>query len=172
MDQLQTQDSLGFCAAGLIPYYINQNKIYILVAKEKRSNGDVKYCFIGGKRDKFIETLYQVAVREFKDETQDFLVDTNFHSIYNVIMSKFSYETNLYYYAPGTYVLHSVKLSFKLHETKSYEMIQTKTNDNIIDVTWINLNNIIKEEFHPFSNSMLEDIQKYSSNLFFIKIYT
>lgn len=170
-DQLLPHDSLGFCAAGVLPYYIdyNKNKTYILVAKEKRSNGEIKYCFIGGKRDKFIETPYLVAAREFKEETQDFLKDINFKSVYNAILRQFSYETNLLYYAPGKYVLHTVKLPIQLYETKPYEPNNVKTNDNIVDLTWICLNNITKDEFHAFSYSMLEDIEKYcgKNNLFF-----
>ena len=58
----------GIRAAGIIPYYIKNNKINILINREIRSNKVVYNC-IGGKVDIVDKSIEDTAEREFNEET-------------------------------------------------------------------------------------------------------
>lgn len=55
-------------AAGIIPYYIRNKKIYILINTELK-NKIIVYNCIGGKVDLIDKSIEETAVREFNEET-------------------------------------------------------------------------------------------------------
>lgn len=58
----------GIRASGIIPYYIKNGKIKILINREIRNNKIVYNC-IGGKVEKKDRTIDDTAEREFNEET-------------------------------------------------------------------------------------------------------
>lgn len=66
---IQPSEEQGFCAAGLVPYVNYEGDIKVLMIQETR-RGQIKYNFMGGKRDYKVETPLQTAIREFYEETK------------------------------------------------------------------------------------------------------
>lgn len=58
----------GVRAAGIVPYFIKDNKVFILVNKEFRDK-KIVYNSIGGKVDFFDKNILDTAIREFNEET-------------------------------------------------------------------------------------------------------
>ena len=58
----------GIRAAGIIPYYIKQGQVYILINEEYR-NGKLVNNIIGGKVDKVDKVIEDTMTREFNEET-------------------------------------------------------------------------------------------------------
>ena len=58
----------GIRAAGIVPYFISNNKVFILVNKEFRDK-KIVYNSIGGKVDFFDHSTLATAIREFNEET-------------------------------------------------------------------------------------------------------
>ena len=58
----------GIRAAGIVPYFITGNKVFILVNKEFRDK-KIVYNSIGGKVDLYDNCILDTAVREFNEET-------------------------------------------------------------------------------------------------------
>ena len=54
----------NFRAAGILPYYINNNEVNILINKEYRLN-DLLHNLIGGKVDKYDLLIEDTIIREF-----------------------------------------------------------------------------------------------------------
>jgi len=55
-------------AGGIIPYFIDKNKVYILMNKEFREH-KLKYHFLGGKVENTDRDIQETCVREFNEET-------------------------------------------------------------------------------------------------------
>ena len=58
----------GIRAAGIIPYFISNKKVFILINKEMRDN-KIVFNSIGGKVDYFDKSTIDTAIREFNEET-------------------------------------------------------------------------------------------------------
>ena len=58
----------GIRASGIIPYYIKDNSVKILVNLEFR-NSKLVYNIIGGKVDKIDNKIEDTMIREFNEET-------------------------------------------------------------------------------------------------------
>lgn len=106
----------NFRAGGLLPYFIKDNKVYILINKEFRYN-KVVFNSIGGRVDKFDRSIYDTMFREFNEET-GFLVsdiikneykNMNLQKCIKVVKSKFLLGlikvpfNNTWKYLPHTY---------------------------------------------------------------------
>lgn len=59
-------------AAGIIPYYIKNGEIFILINKETQYKNNKLNC-IGGKVEEEDNTIYDTIVREFSEETGEIL---------------------------------------------------------------------------------------------------
>lgn len=69
--ELQVNDMLGCCAAGILPFYRHPDgKVRIVVAVEERDNRYL-FNFFGGKRETSSEVPLGIAAREFFEETTD-----------------------------------------------------------------------------------------------------
>ena len=55
-------------AGGIVPFYIENNKVYILINTENRKNKIIDNC-IGGKVDKLDRNIEDTMIREFNEET-------------------------------------------------------------------------------------------------------
>lgn len=176
LNQVCKNDLKGFCSAGVIPYYIDSktNKIYILVAKETRNN-ETKYCFIGGKRDHIDEMPIHVSTREFKEETHQFLKCQEFFNIYNHIINIIDNkeinaknpQLNSFYSASAKFILFAVKIPYSLINQQFYKKSLTLTenfDNNIAELNWLQLDKIVKSDFHSFSYNMLYQIQEMCIN--------
>jgi 8-oxo-dGTP pyrophosphatase MutT (NUDIX family) len=91
-------------AAGIMPYMIKENKVYILINVEER-NKKIVYNSIGGKVDKFDRTVYETMVREFNEET-GFLVFDKMRNYFKHIK-----QNNCIKVAKSKYLLHVLKVS-------------------------------------------------------------
>ena len=58
----------GIRAAGIIPYYIENNEVKILINTEYRKSGLFNNV-IGGKVDRVDKTIEDTMIREFNEET-------------------------------------------------------------------------------------------------------
>jgi 8-oxo-dGTP pyrophosphatase MutT (NUDIX family) len=67
-DEILERDILGFCAAGIFIVKHIDNEPHFLALNEKRHN-KLLYNIIGGKRENLKESPINVAMREFKEET-------------------------------------------------------------------------------------------------------
>ena len=190
-EKLRLQDMEGFCAAGIVPYYVDgiSKQVYILVAKECRTNRPIstmstshknnnnvnnidnvvtetKYCFLGGKRDFIEETPWQTAKREFEEESRFFTDNDNFNIISQFIMNQSEkIPNNMYFISQAKYVLFGVKLPFMSYNSYDPSNLYYKPGPNIkehtiVELTWLQVDKIVKEDFHSFAYGMLEGIQE------------
>ena len=58
----------GIRAAGIMPFYIKNNKINLLINKEYSKSG-LSYNVIGGKVDRVDKEIKDTMIREFNEET-------------------------------------------------------------------------------------------------------
>lgn len=89
-----------FNAAGILPFFCKNGKIYIIVAKEKRKNKS-KYNFIGGKREKN-ESPKDTALREFfeevgckRDKIEEYIRDCMTLKYYNPVTGYWLYKLHI-----------------------------------------------------------------------------
>lgn len=84
----------GLRAAGILPYFIKDDKMYILINTENRNNKIVYNC-LGGKVDFNDTSIKETMKREFNEETgylmSDLIrrVDINFKDCIRLIKSKY-----------------------------------------------------------------------------------
>jgi 8-oxo-dGTP pyrophosphatase MutT (NUDIX family) len=71
----------GIRAAGIIPFYIENNQVKLLINTEYRKTG-LFYNVLGGKVDRFDDKIEDTMMREFNEET-GFLVSDIIRDYYN-----------------------------------------------------------------------------------------
>ena len=85
----------GIRAGGIIPYFIKENKVFLLINKEFRKDGLV-YNITGGKVDEQDKIIEDTQIREFNEET-GFLISKKIENFKNEISSiKFFFEKPKY----------------------------------------------------------------------------
>ena len=86
----------GIRAAGIMPYMMKKNKIYVLINKEVRNKREVYNC-IGGKVDRCDKTIYETMIREFNEETgfivfdkmREYFKDFKYNNCIKMVKSKY-----------------------------------------------------------------------------------
>ena len=76
----------GYRAAGIIPYFMKDNKYYILMNTEVRSKKQL-YHFLGGKVELKDKTIHDTALREANEEC-GFLLNTLTTKLYRELISE------------------------------------------------------------------------------------
>jgi 8-oxo-dGTP pyrophosphatase MutT (NUDIX family) len=135
----------GIRAGGIIPYYIKNNKVYLLINKEYRKK-DLVYNITGGKVDEVDNCIEDTQIREFNEET-GFLV-SNLIERYKNQISK-----NKFYFKKPKYVLSLINinqdnkwinLAENYNETfKNVEKINDRDSE---ELEWIELFNFNGEK--------------------------
>ena len=90
-------------AAGILPYMIEHNKVFVLINKEER-NKDIVYNTIGGKVDKVDKKISDTMIREFNEET-GFLVSDKLEGYGNKIN-----KNNCISMVKSKYLLHLMEI--------------------------------------------------------------
>lgn len=90
----------GIRAGGIIPYYIINNKVWILVNQEYRNN-ELVYNILGGKVDKEDKKIQDTLMREFNEETGYLLSDK---------IEKDDLNKNTFYFNKAKYLLSLIKI--------------------------------------------------------------
>ena len=89
----------GIRASGIIPYYIKDNSVKILVNLEFR-NSKLVYNIIGGKVDKIDNKIEDTMIREFNEETGFLMSD-----IMKIITKKNNFLKQKFYFDKSKYML-------------------------------------------------------------------
>jgi hypothetical protein len=116
--QIKSNDELGFCAAGTIPYIKFGRETYILLLVETR-NGRQGLNFIAGGRECtyisdeiqqkcYPETSYETALSETNEELSEILTQDSHITIMNSI--KTNNPSSVFWYGEFKIVLYAVKI--------------------------------------------------------------
>jgi 8-oxo-dGTP pyrophosphatase MutT (NUDIX family) len=163
---LEYSDIKACSAAGIFPYcYKNDGtgieRKYILLALQRR-RGNVKFNFLGGKRDTSQESPADIAKREFIEETTSSRSQLSIlsHQTTNKLMHhKF---TSVHWCGPSKYALYPFELD--RHEANIDR--KCKTFDEIIRLEWFTIPELIDEikykdadsRLHSFTIQMVKHI--------------
>lgn len=136
---LKTCDENGYCAAGILVYFVEpDDNIKILMLEEIREN-KIAFNLPGGKREiceengKFkIEDSIETAIFEFIEELPQF----------EYLLKNYKIST-VYWNCQAKYVLYPIRIF---------------TDIKNIQKNFINLKDIDIENIHPFSKRMLEEV--------------
>lgn len=177
-NKLNDNDELGFCASGIIPYVLYENKVYLLVLVEKRNN-QLGLNFIGGKREcvKCVkeeiitrpETSYETAVNEFNEELGEIL-DSYSLNIMSTHLAKCKTPKFVFWFGDSKMCLYGIKFpSYIL--TQLVLNTEDKTKTEAQGFEWIVLDdgeykeNNEQIKMHGYSKSILRAMKKISKNL-------
>ncbi len=148
-------------AAGILPYYIKKNKVYILVNTEFRNN-KVVYNSIGGKVDKYDSSIEETMVREFNEETGYLVSD--------IIKKKFRYinKDNCLKLTRSKYLLHLLNIKYN-HIWKTLPYTYYKIFKNVekfnhresISLEWVNLFDFDESHSSFLLKMILNKIRNY-----------
>tara|TARA_Y200000002_G_C22394347_1_gene542884 strand:+ start:147 stop:692 length:546 start_codon:yes stop_codon:yes gene_type:complete len=127
-------------AAGLIPYYLNKGDVYIMINTEIKGKS-MQNNIIGGKVDKYDNTISDTMIREFNEET-GFLVFDKINKLKCDIMK----ETILL--EKPKYKFSLLKVSYDsdwenlpiLYE-KMYKNEEKVLDRESVEIKWVNLFN-------------------------------
>ena len=130
----------GIRAGGIIPYYIKDNKVFLLINKEYRKVGLV-YNITGGKVDEVDKIIEDTQIREFNEET-GFLISNKIEGYRNEIAK------NRYYFDKPKYMLSLIDIKGEKswieladNYNKTFKNVE-KTNDrDSEELEWIELYN-------------------------------
>jgi hypothetical protein len=131
IDLVNSGDLAGFCAAGFI--VTNKKKQFLVIKEQRNVNGKIKVSlnFIGGKRDRILETPLKTAIREFGEET----------------LNSFTLkEDNV---TPLLYMWFSQSKYFLIHIEYDGDIC---LNDNL---EWLDFSIYNLKKFHSFSGEMV-----------------
>lgn len=127
----------GIRAAGIIPYFIEDGNVFILINKEFRDNSLV-YNLIGGKVDYFDKNITETAIREFNEETgyiaSDLISvknDLNYNKLYLQKPKYMSYLINTYN------DLNWKLLPYNYHNI--FNNVEVFNDRDSLELKWINL---------------------------------
>ena len=129
----------GIRAAGIVPYYIKNGNVYILINKEFRDR-KILYNCIGGKVDFFDKNILQTAVREFDEETGYLACDL----LQKIINEKYI-EIDLKKPKYKSFLINiNEELDWKLlpyNYSKIFKDIEIFNDRDSLELIWINLFN-------------------------------
>ena len=130
----------GVRAGGIIPYYIDGNKVFLLINKEYRRIGLV-YNITGGKVDEKDKVIEDTQIREFNEET-GFLISDKIEEFKKEI------SENRFYFDVPKYMLSLINikgdkewLDLAENYNSTFKNVE-KTNDrDSEELEWIELYN-------------------------------
>jgi len=125
-------------AAGIIPYYINNGKVMILINREIR-NKEIVFNCIGGKVESYDKTIEETALREFNEETGHVASDLIKNKVYNKNNIKFHLKKSKYI---SILININENLDWKLvpyNYDKIFEDVEVFNDRDSLDLKWINL---------------------------------
>jgi len=130
----------GIRAGGIIPYYIKDNKVFLLINKEYRRVGLV-YNITGGKVDEEDKIIEDTQIREFNEET-GFLISSKIED-YKKEISK-----NRFYFDTPKYMLSLIDIKgeknwLELPENyeKTFKNVEKINDRDSEELEWIELYN-------------------------------
>lgn len=150
----------NFRAAGILPYYINNNQVYILINKEYRLN-DLLHNLIGGKVDKNDILIEDTMIREFNEETGFLLND-------KIIKYKKNLLNNKIHIVKSKYLLSLIDIENdndwkNLHNlyNKIFYDQDIKNDRDSIELKWINLFEFEVNNISYLLNTILDKLKKH-----------
>jgi hypothetical protein len=179
-DKLETVDENGFCAAGILPYCIIDNKKYILLLKQKRFDFDkgihLGLNFIGGGRESCyngfsyrLETSLETALTEFIEEMTPLINKEN--TFIHCVKESMKNIKRVFWEPHTKYVLYPCEVSFECIFIK--HILNIPKNSEAQDFEWICLDDFENElknpngkyEIHSYIKEMILEIGSFSSFL-------
>lgn len=140
----------GIRAAGIVPYFIENEKVYILINKEFRDN-KIVYNSIGGKVDHFDKSILDTAIREFNEETGYIASD---------LIRRNSMQTNIFLKKPKymSYLFNTEEyFDWKLlpyNYKNIFNDVEVFNDRDSLEIKWIDLFNF-KEKNTSYLLSLL-----------------
>jgi hypothetical protein len=186
-DKLKSYDEAGFCAAGIIPYFVDKNNNkWVLMLIETRAteyNKTRDYIpglnFIAGGRECVkntstnvivVEQSYETALNEFKEELSEILTEDSFKLLQQEIIG--SSPTFVSWTGKIKMALYGVEIKTDLRESLVLDHNSESKNTEAQNFRWINLseyNKYVYEynsgsitnaglKFHKFTKFLVEQI--------------
>ena len=160
----------GIRAGGIIPYFIRDNTVYLLINLEYR-NSELVHNIIGGKVDKKDNKISDTLIREFNEET-GFLMSDKIKEYNDIIKS----DKNTYFLKKPKYLLSLINIKENLDwyllpytYNKIFENIEHFNDRDSEELKWINLFNFNEKSsylltlvLNMLKNSNL--FRRYNSN--------
>jgi hypothetical protein len=162
-DKLFSNDELGFCSVGIILYYYDNNKIYLLMLKEMRK-GFLKLNFIGGGREGYynkrtnkyyMETSKQTIINELTEELSEIYSMESIKFIREYIIRKlFHKKYKLLWIGNNKMVYYIIQIPIHL---------KLLNNDK---ACWVELDDLYNNKFndvHNYTKEVVTNIFSYFS---------
>jgi hypothetical protein len=161
--RLLSNDSYGFCAAGVYLHYGEK----VLFLKENRS-GSIKFNFPGGGRESLVledlkmrpETAKETAASEFVEEMGDLVVggrdDPTIMKIKSLIIES---KARVYWSGKTKFALFWVEIDEAVADSLD-PLEVVKNTSEAISFKWMDVNKLIPTLFHNFTYTFLRDIFK------------
>ena len=150
---------------GILPYYIKNNNVYLLLGIYKVSQEQYEICALSGGYKRTIETILNGAFREFNEETEQLFNDYTEEIKQDICSSPIIYS----------YGKNGIdRILFLLNISKYIERICYKYSISSISINF--LKKLFKEHFKTKKNTELHgidfiDINKFVYNYCDIDIY-
>tara|TARA_B100000524_G_scaffold123675_1_gene60838 strand:- start:521 stop:1069 length:549 start_codon:yes stop_codon:yes gene_type:complete len=148
----------GIRAGGLIPYFISNKNVHLLINKEFR-NDELVNNIIGGKVDKTDKCIEETIIREFNEET-GFLAFDKINSFFKEI------QTCKRYYDKPKYQLSLINIGEDLdwrllpnNYSLIFKNIKKFHDRDSEELKWINLYKFNEEGSYLF-NLIINDLKK------------
>tara|TARA_Y200000002_G_C22609505_1_gene633151 strand:- start:649 stop:1194 length:546 start_codon:yes stop_codon:yes gene_type:complete len=163
----------GIRASGIIPYYVRNNSVMILINQELRNNKLV-HNIIGGKVDKYDKKIEHTMIREFNEETGFLMSDIirNYSNKVNFLDAKIYLQKPKYLL--GLLNVSDDKLWNTLPEiyNKIFDGIELYNKDSE-KLLWVDLFEFEKNRSYLLSIAMdklksLNSFRKYNQKPLFI----
>ena len=130
----------GIRAGGIIPYFIKENKVFLLINKEFRKDGLV-YNITGGKVDEQDKIIEDTQIREFNEET-GFLISKKIENFKNEISSiKFFFEKPKYMLSLININAEKDWLDLADNYNKTFKDVEKLNDRESEELEWIELFN-------------------------------
>lgn len=162
---LRSNDEIGFCAGGIIPYFIIGKDHYIMCLEEKRDDVCALNFAAGGRECISIngiirpETSIETAMNEFSEEVGDIISPESFIPFFNMIQK--TTRSKVFFSAQSKMVLYFVQVD----EMCCTSLIKKDILPTFIeahDFKWVKLDSSGKLEdggvFHNFAENIIAEI--------------
>lgn len=162
--ELLQNDMEGCCAAGVIPFVFDkESKKYKFFVTQEKRYGNLKYNFLGGKRNERCETPWMIACRELIEEIPDEKIIANTKT--RLYPRRQRNDNHLVLWSANSkYALFSLRLDYE--DYLSYQKIQFLRNLGIHEIE-VDMS-LDPDEWHPFAYSMIERIESERGLLGFL----